>query len=174
VKAFALALALCACGPARLEAGDTLFVSDKFDEREDGAILAAIAEWNEAVPELRLEASKRRGEWLIVRQRIAVGILGRTEYIKPVIRIDAELSRERFAANAPTSHLQSTVMHEIGHALGMRGNAADLVDAHLPAGLMAPQHSGATCIDAATLRTLLEIRPELREGAHATCESETP
>jgi hypothetical protein len=156
-----LLLALTGCA-SQLNPHDTLRLKHFDDAGELRALTEAIAEWNTAVPKLNLRPAGRGedGDWTVERYDFEGDKFGNTTRWKAHIRIDAALLR-KYYPNAPLDHLKSTMLHELGHALGMKG--------HRATGLMRPQHSGQTCIDADTLAWLLHERPELTRDARTTC-----
>lgn len=164
MKAFVVILAawvLTAC--VRLNPGDTIRTLGFEHPGERLALQEAVDGWNEAVPRLQLRlVHVGRGRWTIERYAHSEPKFGHTPRWRPRITIDAA-KLARSYPHAPLEHLKSTAMHEIGHALGMRG--------HLPApALLQAPHGGFTCVDYHTLAWLLRERPELREGAKVTCE----
>lgn len=158
--AFALALALALTGCAgTLDPGDKVRAVG-FRQPELAALQAAVDEWNEAAPALGLTLTVFDGDWTISRANFNGEKYGHASELDPLIRIDADLLARHFPGKG-LAHLQSTAMHEIGHALGLRG--------HAPAGLMKRYHTGQTCIDDVTLAWLWRERPELGPGMRPTC-----
>lgn len=154
-------LALLALGCSQLGVRGTLSPEGFHESGELMALRGAVDEWDAAVPAAGLSLVPSGGDWVVERYDYSgEPKFGHTSRWRARIRIDADKLRAYFP-RGPLEHLKSTAMHEIGHALGMKGHAKE--------GLMSAPHAGFTCVDAVTLAWLLRERPELRPGAKVTC-----
>jgi hypothetical protein len=152
-----------ACGEfaPRLEPRDLVALDPDFSPVITENLIAGCEEWNEALPLLQIRCETSAiGDWH-VQEYALKDKRGWTSYHSPLIRIDsASIVYERGHAG----YAKNTMAHELGHALGFHDHLDD------PEALMYGSTPSTACIDALTLGTILEIRPELEEGAHPTCK----
>lgn len=150
---------------------EVVHISRRFTEDEQEQITRAVAEWNKAIPELNLSVSFDdlvQFEWRVFPFDGEGRRYGNTSYYNKTVRLDTEaLCREQGC-----SHIYSTVLHELGHVLGIRGDTGPIVDSHLPKGLMEASHAGWMCVDRDTLNALCNLRGSICDGAKPTCEEE--
>lgn len=152
-----------ACGEfaPRLEPGDLVALDPDFSPSVTRNLIAGCAEWNEALPLLQIKCETSYvGAWHVKKASLK-GRIGRTEYSAQLIRIDSD---QILALLGHVSYVKHNMMHELGHALGFHDHLDD------PEALLYRAAPEIKCIDALTLGTILEIRPELEEGAHPTCK----
>jgi hypothetical protein len=152
-----------ACGEfaPRLEPGDLVALDPDFSDAVTENLIAGCREWNEALPLLQIQCQTSAiGDWHVEKSSAIRGI-GWTSYGSPLIRIDSDLILSVLGHVSYTKH---TMMHELGHALGFHDHLEDdeaLLDNVAPS---------VMCVDAKSLAVILEIRPELSEGARPTCK----
>jgi|SRR5688572_5176114 len=152
-----------ACGEfaPRLEPGDLVALDPDFSPSVTRNLIAGCAEWNEALPLLQIKCETSYvGDWHVQKASLK-GRIGRTEYSAPLIRIDSD---QILALLGHVSYIKHNMMHELGHALGFHDHLDD------DSAIMDNVSPEIKCIDARSLSVILEIRPELEEGAHPTCK----
>lgn len=152
-KTTALLALLAAAGctyPAdvQLEPGDTVAV----EVLENDRAAEAVAEWNAALPALRLTMSPE-GRWVVKTAELRLGRKGEFHTTRREILVSPE---------AVSDSVYRATLHEMGHALG--------VHAHLANGLMT-ERLHALCIDSTTVAAVCDVRPDLCDGRERpTCE----
>jgi hypothetical protein len=152
-----------ACGEfaPRLEPGDLVALDPDFSAAVTENLIAGCEEWNEALPLLRIRCQTSYvGDWHVQKYDLD-DKRGWTSYGSPLIRIDSDAIVWERGHVAYSKH---TMAHELGHALGFHDHLDD------PEALLYGSTPNTACIDALTLGTILEIRPELSEGSHPTCK----
>ena len=148
-----------ACAMARIEPGDTVYVSTLFTAEQAGAIIAAADEWDRATHDsvrLHMVIGDETHRHFIVPSR-SVGNAHFGVTIRPWFRDDVTIqldvgSIETFATD-DIRGVKQVAMHELMHALGY--------EEHEPVGLMRENITpgDAPCIDGGTAALYCEMHP---------------
>ncbi len=145
--------------PMPLQRQTTIGIDAGFSAPAHEEILTGCAELNTAFPALQI-ACQDEGSWRFVATSLPGAVGGQSYTEGDVIQVDEGKIR---GFSADMGYFRYAVMHEIVHELGF----ADHIDD--PKSLMYVELSPVVCVDQATVKAVIAVRPDLAPGAKATC-----